>query len=159
MFCARPNKTSEALNKKIALKKNAKMAAAFAGVPFAERIVFVPHCMRNVAQCKAEEKGSYYLCKECNRCKIGTISAKCRELGYKGLYILKGGRTLEKLIGEMRPKAVIGVACYFEGVQGMELAEKGKLIVQFVPLTKDGCADTDVNLEDVFRLVEKIDPR
>lgn len=129
------------------------MAAAFAAVAFSERIVFVPHCMRSVGGCAAAEKGSYYLCAECGKCKIAAISRKCRELGYQGLYILKGGRTVEKLIGEVRPKAVVGVACFYEGVQGIEQAEKGKLAVQFVPLTKDGCADTDVNLDEVFAVL------
>ena len=156
--CVRPGKNTDVLNKKIVLKKNAKMATAFAAVPFAERVVFVPHCMRSAAACAAQEMGSYYICKECGACKIGAINKKSRDLGYKAAYVLKGGRTIEKLVAETRPKAVIGVACYFEGVQGMELAKKDNLIVQFVPLTKDGCADTDVDLDEVFSMLEKIKP-
>jgi hypothetical protein len=67
---------------------------------------------------------------------------------------LKGGKTIEKLMVEHKPKAIIGVACFFEGVQGLKLGEKGGVAVQFVPLDKDGCAGTDVKLVAVYRVLE-----
>lgn len=154
-LCTRLKKTPDELKRKAVEKKNEAMAADFARIPFSERMVFVPHCMRNVESCAAKEMGSYYVCLECGRCKIAPISKKCKELGYKAMFVLKGGRAVEKLMKEHRPKAIVGVACFYEGEQGMEQAEKGKAVVQFVPLTKDGCADTDVNLDNVFKVLEQ----
>ena len=133
------------------------MEKRFLAVPFTDRLVLVPHCLRNTQKCKAEEHGSYYVCLECGGCKIGEISKKAKELNYKGIYILKGGRTIEKLLEKFSPKAVLGVACSFEGAQGFELIEnKGKdTAVQFISLTKDGCSDTDVDLPEVLELLEK----
>jgi hypothetical protein len=71
------------------------------------------------------------------------------------LFILKGGRTIEKLIKELKPAAILGVACYFEGSQGMDLCDKENITVQFVPLTKDGCANTDIDLDEVLQVIAK----
>src|SRR3989339_902852 len=151
-LCIFPVKTSENLNKIIVEKKNKKYAKSFSAAGFSERVIFLPHCMRNIEKCKAKEMGSYYLCMKCGACKAGDISKKAEELGYKAVYILKGGKAVEKLSSEIKPRAVLGVACFFEGVQGMELSEKRKMAVQFVPLTKDGCVATDVDLEEVFKV-------
>ena len=154
-LCKVFEKPAEELNRKITLKKNRAMEKAFSAVPFSKRVVFVPHCMRNISKCRAKEMGSYYICTECGACKIGPISKKTKELGYKALYILKGGKAVEKLSHETKPGAIVGVACYFEGVQGIKKGEGNRVPVQFVALTKDGCADTDVNLQEVFKTLER----
>ena len=154
-LCIFPKKSDEEKNKALTDKKNRQMSEAFSAIPYSERIVLVPHCMRNNKRCKAKEMGSYYICVECGACKIGNISKKSKELNYKALYILKGGKAVKKLVEELKPKATLGVACHFEGVLGMQESEKHGLVVQFVPLTKDGCVDTDVNLEEVFKALLK----
>ncbi len=147
--------TDEEKNKSITNKKNSNNSHEFTATPYAERVVFVPHCMRNIQKCEAKEMGSYYICAECGACKIGSISKKSKELGYKAIYILKGGKAVKKLTEELKPKAVLGIACYFEGVMGMEESEKHGLVAQFTPLTKDGCVDTDVDLKEVFKKLEQ----
>jgi uncharacterized protein len=156
-ICAYLDKTKDKINEIAVSRKNKKMAKSFFSVPFAERMIFVPHCLRKTKACKAKEAGAYYVCEECGGCKIGQISRKGKELNYKGVFILKGGKILDKLIRDLKPKAVLGVACFFEGVQGIKQSEKNKVSVQFVPLTKDGCADTDTDLGEVFKVLEKID--
>ncbi len=154
-LCKVLKKTRQAAYAAATTRRNKAMDAKYRAVPMDKRIALVPHCLRNHEVCKAKDHGSYYICIECGKCKIADISKKCKQLGYNGLYILKGGRTIEKLIAEQKPGAIIGVACSFEGAQGMELCEKHKLTVQFVPLTKDGCANTDVNLPEIFETLEK----
>ena len=155
LLCLKNKKTPDELNRLIAAKKNRKMEKAFAATPYSQRVIFVPQCLRNIEKCKAKEVGSYYICAECGGCKVSDISKRSKSLGYKALYILKGGRTVENLIKELKPKAILGVACFFEGVQGMELSQKNNIVVQFVPLTKDGCVATDLDLEELFKTLEK----
>jgi hypothetical protein len=149
------NKLTETIGRRRLLSKNKAMAAAYAAIPYNERVIFVPHCMRKVGACRAKEVGSYYLCAECNACKIGPISKKARELGYKAALILKGGKSMDRLIAELKPRAILGVACFFEGALGMKQGRKSGVTVQFVPLTKDGCADTDVELDEVIKVIER----
>ena len=79
---------------------------------------------------------------------------RAEQLGYAGVKILKGGSAVAKLIEEMKPKAVLGVACNFEGALGILECERKGVIVQFVSLLRDGCADTDVELDEVFEMME-----
>lgn len=149
--CVRPWLNKQDRYIRITEKQNRNMADRFAATPFAARIIFVPHCMRNTAVCKAREVGAYYLCAECGGCAINAISKKARELGYKGVFILKGGRGIEKLIAEHRPGAILGVACYFEGAQGFEQAGGSGAAIQFVSLSKDGCVNTSVDIDVVLQ--------
>ena len=139
--------------KNAVLNKNAKNKKNFLNVKYSDRVIFVPHCLRNHSVCIAKDNGSHYTCVECGKCKIKDISIEAKKLGYMGVYILKGGKAAIKLIEQLKPTAVLGVACFFEGKQGIELMEKFKLAVQFVELTKDGCVNTDVDIE---KLLEKM---
>ncbi len=154
-LCTRFSRDKEAVYRNVTARKNRAMEKKFAAVPFPERIVLVPHCLRNADKCRAADKGSYYLCVQCGACSIAVLQKKARELGYKGLFILKGGRTVEKLVAEYKPQALLGVACHFEGAQGMEQSEKARIPVQFISLTRDGCVNTEVNTDDVVAVMSR----
>ena len=136
-------------------KKNSSMEKKFKAVPFSERIVLLPHCMRSTGNCKAKDEGTYYTCVRCGACKIAQIAKLAEELGYKKVYIMKGGKAIQNLLLEGNIKAVVAVACHFEGAQGIKMTDKLKVITQFVPLLKDGCCDTDVDVEKVKQIMEQ----
>ncbi|MDR3111549.1 MAG: DUF116 domain-containing protein [Elusimicrobiota bacterium] len=125
----------------------------FSKIPFEKRIIFVPHCMRNSNVCRAVEKGAWYVCVECGQCKISKINKMAKNLNYLALCILKGGRAIEKIINEIKPQAIVGVSCFFEGEQAFKLLENSGLAVQFIPLVKDGCTNTDVDLQAVEKVL------
>jgi hypothetical protein len=151
--CVKPKNLKQKSYEFLTGKKNRQHARDFAGTPYAQRVIFVPQCMRNIEKCRAKEEGGYYICAECGFCKIAPISKKAKELGYKALFILKGGRIIEKIMKDLKPRAVLGIACFYEGAEGMKICEKNSVIVQFVPLTKDGCVATDVNLDEVLKIL------
>ena len=140
--------------KKFTQEKNEKYFEKFLQIPANKRMILVPQCLRNIKKCKAKEFGSYYLCAECGGCKICKISQAAKSAGYLGLRILKGGSTVKKLVTELKPGAILGVACYFEGVQGIKECEKRKISVYFYPLSKDGCENTDLELDNLIKLLE-----
>lgn len=148
-LCKYPRKSKEQLYKAFTDKQNKTHQKKFSSTPFDKRIVFAPHCMRNTAVCTAEEKESYYLCRECGGCTIAKISKLVKELGYGKLFIVKGGRALIKLANEHKPEAVVGIACYFEGELGFKAFKDTDMIVQYIPLTKDGCANTDADIKEI----------
>jgi hypothetical protein len=135
--------------------QNNLQAEKFALVPFNKRIVFAPHCMRNTAVCVAIDKGGYYICAECGECKINILSKLIKQLNYKTLYIVKGGRAIEKIVKEEKPEAIVGIACFFEGVQAFKMLKDAHIILQFIPLTKDGCTATDTDLTEVERVLKQ----
>ncbi len=139
--------------KKSVTKKNKKNMQKFLNTSFSERIILLPQCLRNIEKCKAHEIGYKYECKECGACKIAQIIKKAKSLGYQGIYILKGGRAISNIIGQNHPKAIIGIACYYEGLIGIKECEKEGLSVQFYPLTKDGCVNTYIDLAELEKLI------
>ena len=124
-------------------RKNKEDALPFSRIPYDDRIVLLPQCLRSTEKCKAEERAAEYICKKCRSCKIADILDYAEKLGYMDVRIVKGGRAVARLLKELKPKAVLGVACNFEGTLG-------------VPLLRDGCADTDVDLDEVFEAMEFI---
>ncbi len=152
-ICLNFKKINKNTYKKFIDKKNRSMQNRFQLTDFCERMIFVPHCMRNTRVCKAKDEGSYYVCMQCKGCKISEITSLAGKLGYKKVYIMKGGKAIQNIFRQQRPKAVIGIACFFEGVQAVKMTEKEKIIAQFVPLLKDGCCDTDVDLEEVKKII------
>lgn len=140
-------------NKKYIQEKNKKHFENFLQIPANKKIIFVPQCLRNIKKCKAKEFGSYYICAECGGCKISKISKVAKENGYLGLRILKGGSTVRKMVTKLKPEAILGVACFFEGTQGIKECEKRKIPVYFYPLSKDGCENTDLELKGLIKLI------
>jgi hypothetical protein len=138
-------------------KQNKAQRLPFSKTVFAERLIFVPHCMRNTAVCTAKEKDFYYICQNCGGCTIFKIKRLAEELGYGGFYILKGGRAVVKLVQDVKPKAVVGIACFFEGEQGFKILKGTDIAVQYVPLTKDGCHDTDADILEAERILRQKD--
>ena len=139
----------------ITSSKNKEHAGKFAQTPYSARLVLLPQCLRATGKCKAVEHGSEYVCKRCRACKIAEIVERAEQLGYAGVKILKGGSAVARLIDELKPAAILGVACDFEGALGILECEQKGVAVQFVSLLKDGCADTDVNVSEVLAAMER----
>ncbi|MBN1383903.1 MAG: DUF116 domain-containing protein [Elusimicrobia bacterium] len=140
--------------KKFTASKNNKNLKRFLSVPADKRIIFVPQCLRNVKKCKAEEFGSFYICAGCGACKIAAIQKAATDKGYIAVRILKGGSTVKKAVRDLRPKAILGVACYFEGAQGIKECEKRNIPVYFYPLSRDGCENTDLKLPALLKIIK-----
>ncbi len=133
----------------VAVRKNKEHAARFAHVPYEERIVLVPQCLRRLGKCSATETARGYECGGCMACPAGEIGSEAARLGYAGVFMLKGGRAVAKLIEDTHPRAVVGVACEYEGALGIMECERAGAAVQFVALERDGCSETDVDLDEV----------
>lgn len=126
--------------------KNRSLIESFASIPYNERVLLLPQCLR-AKDCPAEIGNFGYECKDCGRCSIKTIRQMCKKLGYKGVFIMPGGSLAQKIIRELNPKASLGVACSKELVLGSYLCEKMGVIGQGVELLKDGCINTLVDLK------------
>jgi uncharacterized protein len=120
-----------------------------------EKIVVLPHCLRH-AECEAKLESSGLVCKDCNRCVIGVIKTKAEEKGFK-VFIIPGSTFLKKILEKNNFKAVLGVACY----QDLNLAmmKLSKFSCQGVPLLKDGCINTKVDVKAVLEKMGEIQER
>ena len=139
--------------KKTVNAANRKNRKKFSAVPFGERIVLLPQCLRNSAECKAKEKGPYFICARCGKCRVSEIIKKAEELGYGEVLVLKGGKIIPEIFEKKKPSAIVGVACYYEGFLGVEICGEFKIPVQFFPLSRDGCSDTELDVEKFLKFI------
>jgi uncharacterized protein len=135
-------------------EKNRANAYRFLKTPYSKRLVLAPQCLRSTANCSADEQRGEYLCNHCGACKIPIIANRAEKLGYLGMKILKGGSIVHRILKELKPEAVLAVCCSIEGIVGILSCEQFGIPAFCVPLLTTGCADTDVDLKDVWGPLE-----
>ncbi|MCX7844237.1 MAG: DUF116 domain-containing protein [Candidatus Bipolaricaulota bacterium] len=131
---------------------------ALARIPPGERVLLLPHCLRPATTCPGRPSREGFLCPTgCGEsCPIRTLREEALRLGYKGVCIAPGGALAVRFVREARPRAVVAVACDRELAQGREaVAQWGEdsPLVVVVPLSRDGCVDTAVDLDAVLSLL------
>lgn len=124
----------------------------FARVPYNQRALFLSHCLRDSEKCGASMSETGYQCEECGCCDIGRIKAEADALGYN-TYVVPGGSMVFKIIKRTGPRACVGVACYYELEEAFEKLTIVNMPYQGIPLLKDGCKDTEVDIDRVLSIL------
>lgn len=115
------------------------------------KMVFLPQCLRN-PNCKAKITKLGYECTGCvnrNKCKVYTIKNKAEGIGYR-VFIAPGGSMVLDIVKKYKPRAVLGIACMKEIVMAFDNLN---ISVQAVQLTKSGCVNTDVRMNEVLDML------
>lgn len=144
--------------------KNKKILKNIDDIDFKDRILLLSHCLRPSELCSAKMSKNGLLCRDdCkNNCQVGQLRKLAEKLGYKGVCIAPGGSMAIRFVEEKQPLGIVAVACKKELREGIEaineITEKNNLngnapVIATVPLIKDGCVDTIVNLEEAKRIV------
>ncbi len=119
-------------------------------------LMLLPHCLQN-SDCPFKITIDINNCKNCGKCPIGQL----RDMGARYNAVLKvatGGTLARKWIEEVKPRAVIAVACERDLAAGIQ--DTGGLPVMGVLNSRPHgpCMNTDVCLEQVdqaFRTIMK----
>jgi len=135
--------------------KNDTNIENFTRTPYGARIVFLPQCLRNAEKCRAPLTEDGFECQRCGACIIPKIIDAAQRLGYAGVYVSPGGSMIHRIIKRRKPQAVLGVACMFELAEGAEKISLLGLPIQGVPLLKDGCRDTLVDIDAIKEVMER----
>lgn len=124
----------------------------FSNIKGKDRILVVPQCLRSI-KCPARLDSSVGVaCKGCGMCVIKDVKAEADRLGY-GFYIVPGGSFVERIVKRIRPRAALGVACYKDLNIGMHGLSKSRCLVMGVPLVKDGCVETNVDISELINVM------
>lgn len=117
-----------------------------------KKIIIGPHCMRH-PKCKATCNSRIgYVCTRCGLCKYAKIKKACDNMNYL-LFIVPGDRFVKKILALHKPKKVLGIACFEELNESMQ-AISTLMPVQGIPLLRDGCFNTDVDVDAVVKKLE-----
>ena len=121
-----------------------------------ERVLLLSHCLRPSQSCPGKFDRKGLICPpDCEQdCVIGRLKEAAISLGYKGVCIAAGGAMAVRFVAEQDPRGIVAVACHKELVEGVEAVEsmarsgdKEAPVIATIPLSKDGCVDTEVNEE------------
>lgn len=127
-----------------------------------ERVLLLPHCLRPSDTCPGRHSKQGLVCPEdCSLpCAIRVLREAALGHGYKGVCVAPGGSMVLRFVEQMAPLGIVAVACQQElelGVNAVQdMVEAGKIsrpAIQVVPLTKDGCVDTEVDMEAALRIL------
>ncbi|MGQ9542567.1 MAG: DUF116 domain-containing protein [Candidatus Bathyarchaeia archaeon] len=129
--------------------KNSFGRERFIRIPYSERILLLPQCLRP-KDCPAKPEGYSYVCVHCGKCNVGKTISEAEDLGYKGALIISGGSVVPKVLAKLSPKGCLGVGCLRELVLGSFVCERYGVVGQGIPLLKDGCLETELDW-DSFR--------
>ncbi len=130
------------------LLHNALWRDAFAAVPFERRLLLLPKCLRPEADCPAGFDALGLRCERCGACSLDALQTEAERLGYAVL-IAEGSAVVMALIQEKKVEAILGVSCL--GVLERAFAPMSAAAIpgQAIPLLRDGCRDTEVDLDAV----------
>ncbi|MEW5936447.1 MAG: DUF116 domain-containing protein [Candidatus Thermoplasmatota archaeon] len=138
--------------------KNETNRDAFSKIPFGERILLLPQCLRSSQQCKAPLGDEGYECQSCGACIIAEVKKHAKDMGYAGVYVVPGGSMVMKIVKRRKPKAVLGIACNFELAEGAEKLGMMRIPCQGVPLLRDGCKDTLADIDQILEAMRRRAP-
>lgn len=126
---------------------------AFSGTPYNERIIFFPQCLRN-PDCPAKLSSTEGIqCIGCGRCRLGELKKYAESLGYK-VFIVPGSSFIKRIVKRYKPKAILGVGCRMELIEGIKLSSSFGLPPQAVPLLRDGCVGTTTDFSLLKRTID-----
>ncbi len=121
------------------------------------KAILIPHCARSHMdrQCMADFNPEIpsYTCNACqDDCLVNNVVKLGKERGYD-VYVIPGGSCAEKILRDKKYKAVLGIACGSELKMALGLLRKLDIPGQGVMLTKNGCANTKLDLESLKQVL------
>jgi hypothetical protein len=110
-------------------------------------LVLLPHCLQ-ISDCQIRLTHNIYNCKRCGKCGIRDLIGIAEQYGLD-LSIATGGTLARKVVKEVRPEAIIAVACERDLSSG--LVDTYPLPVLGIPNERPfgPCVNTRVDLERV----------
>jgi len=115
------------------------------------KILLLPQCLRHPS-CKARcDPVHGYECKRCGLCDISKLNEAAERYNFQ-VFVVPGGSFVKKIFKKYRPEACLGVACYNELSENMQTVSF--IPVQGVLLLKDGCFNTEANVEEIIQKME-----
>ena len=128
------------------LLHNEAWREALAAVPFGRRLLLLPLCLRNADRCQGEMDEYGLVCRQCSACAINELTAEAKRLGYVAL-VCEGTAVVMSLIESGKIEAVVGVGCLSSLQRVYPLMEASGIPGIAIPLLRDGCEDTAVDLD------------
>ncbi len=122
------------------------------GVRTKKILILLPHCLQ-IQDCDVRITNDIHNCKRCGRCGIRDLIGISDDLGLK-LFVATGGTLARRIIKELRPEAIVAVACERDLSSG--IVDSYPMPVLGIPNERPfgPCLNTLVNADRVREAVE-----
>ncbi len=131
------------------LVNNAVWRAELAAVPPEKRLLLLPKCLRDEADCPGTFDELGLVCKGCGRCPIHGLQQRAEAMGYAVL-VSEGTAAVMALVRSGQVRGLVGVSCLSALEKVFPLMEAAAIPAVAVPLLYDGCSMTAVDLDWVW---------
>ncbi len=129
----------------IIMINNALWQDTVASIPAERRLFLLPRCMKNSRKCQAITDDLGLLCEQCGNCNVGGLTAEAEARGMMCI-VAEGGPVARGVIQSGAADAIIGVSCLDSLRKAFPHMVNNALPGIAIPLDKDGCVDTKVDL-------------
>jgi hypothetical protein len=122
-------------------------------MPEAKRILLLlPHCLQ-IDECNKRLTYNIYNCERCGRCEMKDL-IQIAEENHLNLFVATGGSLARRIVNEIKPEAVVAVACENDLSSG--IADSYPLPILGIPNERPfgPCFNTSVDLVKVKEAIE-----
>lgn len=124
-----------------------------------KRALLLPHCARkhmdNRCQARFNPEIPSYSCGHCSEdCIVNKATNLAEKKGYD-VFVLAGSSCVPQILKKSGYGGVIGVACSHELKMGGDYLQHLGLTGQAIPLTKNGCANTQFSLDTLKKTMDQ----
>ncbi len=124
----------------------------FAAIPYARRLLLLPHCLRRASVCRGTYSALGLECASCGACAISQIKHDAETLGYRVL-VAEGTPAVMQLVLSGKSDAILGVACLDSLEKAFERVVDLGIPNVATPLLVDGCVETTAEFDQMNDLI------
>ncbi|MBF0457661.1 MAG: DUF116 domain-containing protein [Nitrospirae bacterium] len=135
------------LNNKLVLKQ---------GIKTQKILLMLPHCLQ-IDKCDIRITNNIYNCKRCGRCGVKDLIGVSEEKKVE-LYMATGGSVARKIVTDVRPHAIVAVACERDLSSGIADAYPLPVIGIHNERPYGPCYNTNVSIEKVIEAINSLCP-
>lgn len=123
-------------------------------VPFARRLLLLPHCLRKAETCPAAFDRLGLVCRHCGACDLHQLAQHAESLGYK-VMIAEGSPVVLRTILSGHVDAVLGVACLETLERTFDKILLAGIPCMAVPLVEAGCRNTSADADRITEMIDR----
>ncbi len=116
-----------------------------------EVLILSPHCLQK-AFCPHKITNDTNNCKRCGQCDVDSLLNLKEKYGVE-FKIVTGGTLARKVIGDIRPKAIIAIACERDLFSGLMDVKKIPILAIINKRPEGPCINTQVDLSKVEKAI------
>jgi len=129
----------------VVMLNNALWETCFAHIPKDQRLLLLPFCLRHYEQCTAPRDELGLICNQCGKCGIPGLSEQADGLGMPVL-VAESSSMVAEWVEQGEIQAIVGVSCLDSLRKAFPSMFRHAIPGIAVPLTKDGCRDSEFDL-------------